>query len=52
MKEAIERIYRNCYCEATRNNMEKNNKYKEMYIAIGKALKEVLDKEKNDGKTS
>ena len=44
MRELIEKIYRNCYCEATRNNIEKNNKYKEMYIAIGKALKEVLGK--------
>lgn len=44
MRELIERIYRNCYCRAVQDNLEKNNKYKEMYIAIGKTLKELLDK--------
>ena len=44
MKELIERIYRNCFAPQTLINLETYNKWEEGYRAIGKALKEILEK--------
>lgn len=44
LKESIEKIYRNCFAEQTLINLRFHNKWEEGYRAIGKALKEVLEK--------
>ena len=46
MKEIIEKIYNNCYCEMTINNIERQNLWKRAYINLGIALKKTIGDEK------
>lgn len=44
LKESIQIIIRNCFAEATLRNLRLQDKWEVGYRAIGKALKEVLEK--------
>ena len=44
LKKSIQTIYRTCFAPRTLEQIEKNNKWEVVYRAIGKALKEVLER--------
>ena len=46
MRDKIETLYRNMYCEGTLNNLESQNRWKEAYLSIGKTIKTLLEDKK------